>query len=91
MARAMWRGGRIMSLVNDPGWLSQERRDSQLIGLRREANRCWSFAACVSCESTRVLLEGRAAEYERQVHELEAPPRADGAAAVQEIAVEEFA
>jgi len=38
-----------------------------------------------------MLFEDRAAEYERQAHELEAPPRADGAAAVQEIAVEEFA
>lgn len=61
-----------MSLLNDAGLSSEQRIYTQLTGLRTEANRCRSFAACVIYDSTRALLEARAAEYERQARELEA-------------------
>ncbi len=61
-----------MSLLNDAGVSSQPRPDAQLAGLRTEANRCRSFAACVIYDSTRALLEARAMEFERQARELEA-------------------
>lgn len=61
-----------MSLVNDAGDLLLRRADSKLLELRIEANRCRSLASCVIFEETRLLLEARAAAYDRQVRELQA-------------------
>lgn len=79
-----------MSLQNDTGLSSQRRADAQLAGLRTEANRCRSFAACVIYESTRALLEARAMEYDRQACELEARTAAGPGSAKDEVP-EEFA
>lgn len=79
-----------MSLLNDAGTSSQRRSDAQLLGLRAEANRCRSFAACVIYDSTRALLEARALEYERQARELEARSGRGQVSTKDEIA-EEFA
>lgn len=76
-----------MSLLNEAGSSSQ-RREAQLTGLRTEANRCRSFAACVIYESTRALLEARAMEYERQARELEARSDLRPVSAKQEIFAE---
>lgn len=79
-----------MSLLNDAGLSSQRRVDTQLAGLRTEANRCRSFAACVIYDSTRALLEARAVEYERQARELEARS-AVGLVSTEDEIVQEFA
>ena len=80
-----------MSLLNGAGISSQRCSDAQLLGLRAEANRCRSFAACVIYDSTRALLEARALEYERQARELEARSGLGQVSTNHEVVAEEFA